>query len=143
MAMRAAKTIGTAFRIERSLGFCQCRPKPYQQIFQDMIAADNKEILPDLAWGVPIADMPRNFSKVLMAYFNHWLGRSLDNNLAAIIQQEGITRTKRNRFGKIHHKSHSAISGHSFTTQKPRFKFQGDRHITITAGYTAVDMTGI
>jgi hypothetical protein len=108
-----------------------------------MIVADKKAILPDLAWGVPIADMPRNFGKVFMTYFNHRLGRSLDNNLAAIIQQESITRIKRNRFCKIHHKRHSAISGHSFATQKPRFKVQGNRHITIMAGYIAVDMTGI
>jgi hypothetical protein len=87
--------------------------------------------------------VPGNFGKVFMAYFNHRLGRSLDNNLAAIIQQEGITRVKRNRFGKINHKPHSAISGHSFATQKPRFKVQGNRHITIMAGYIAVDMTGI
>jgi hypothetical protein len=78
-----------------------------------------------------------------MAYFNHRLGRSLDNNLAAIIQQESITRIKGNRFGKIHHKRHSTISGHSFATQKPPFKVQGNRHITIMAGYIAVDMTGI
>ena len=101
MAMRSTKTIGTAFRIERRLGFCQCRSKPHQQIFQDMIAADNKAILSDLAWGVPIADMPGNFCKIFVAYLNHRFGRSLDNDLAAIIQQEGITRTKRNRFGKI------------------------------------------
>jgi hypothetical protein len=92
---------------------------------------------------VPIANMPRNFGKVFMAYFNHRLGCGLDNNLATIIQQEGITRIKRNRFSKIHHKRHSAISGHSFATQKPRFKVQGNRHITIMAGYIAVDMTGI
>jgi hypothetical protein len=78
-----------------------------------------------------------------MAYFHHRLGRGLDNNLAPIIQQEGITRIKRNRFGKIHHKRHSTISGHPFATQKPRLKFQGDRQITIATGYITMNMTSI
>jgi hypothetical protein len=108
-----------------------------------MIAADNKTVLPNLTWGVPIADMPSNFCKIFMAYFHHRLGRSLDNNPAPIIKQEGITRIKRNRFSKIHHKCQSAISGHPFATQKPRLKIQGDRQITIVAGYIAVDITSI
>jgi hypothetical protein len=108
-----------------------------------MIAADDKTILSDLARGVPIADMPGNFCEIFVAYFYHRLGRSTDNNPAAIVQQKGITSIKRNGFGQVHDKRQPAISEHPFAPQKPRLKFQRDHHITVPAGYIAVDMTGI
>jgi hypothetical protein len=109
-----------------------------------MIAADNKTVLPNLTWGVPIADMPRQFLQDLYGVFppparpQAWIiiwrpssSRKASPALSVIVS------------GKIHHKCQSAISGHPFATQKPRLKIQGDRQITIVAGYIAVDITSI
>src|SRR6056300_2099504 len=103
-----------------------------------MITADNQTILPDLARGVPVSNMPGNFCQTLMADFHHRLGGSLDNNLTVIIQHKSIACIDRYRFGKINDKGRSTIGYHSFASQEPRLKFQCDLHITIAAGYIPV-----
>ncbi len=119
MAKSSAMAIGAALGRERAVRFGHVCAKAGQHVGKDVIPADDKAVVMDLAGGVTVADMPGQPRKTGAAHLDQGLVRRTYGNEASLAGQR-IAFIQADRFGKIDQKITAALKRQSLAAQDAR-----------------------
>jgi len=127
MSVRAAVTIGAAFRIEGRLQRVQSSAELFHHILDDVIAPDPEGCAHELRWQMPVTQMPGDLDEMgRVLGFNldkvFRLGNHFDD--AAILQFKTIGVAQMNRARLVQQKSETVLSVQDGTSAIPVVKIK-------------------
>jgi hypothetical protein len=125
----AALQIGAAFRIERRLDGPQLAAQPLDHRLDHMVPANAQPAIGDLHREMAVAEMPGEAQQVIGAVdadFHQRFRCAHHLHQPAIIEPDGITRAKRDRFRQVEQESEAAHALHRNPAAMPVIIIQHD-----------------
>ena len=107
--------IGAAFRIERCLYLGHTRSQSTQHFRDDMVTPDADAVLKDLAWQMPVAELPgkhRQMAGIAAVDFVKLFRRSVHLNDPAIFQNQPVAMPEQSGISEIEQKGDAIVGQH-------------------------------
>ena len=118
MLVMVAVSVSTAFRLERDLDRLKICPEPAEHVFDHVVGPNAKDLIPNLSWQMPIAQMPGEAHKlngIVMSDFDNIFCSGLNLQPPSIFQLQPVTIGHSDRLRKIEENIVPLICGQAKT----------------------------
>jgi hypothetical protein len=129
VVVMTAMGIGAALRLEGRAHVEHRGAEPAQHVLDDMVAADEDEILAELRRQVAVAEVPGEAHQVAWVFCQDARERlegRLDRDAAAVLQFEEVAIAERARLGQVEKEFEPFLALHRHAAAVPRIEIEDD-----------------
>lgn len=128
--MVAVATVSAAFGLEGSMHLAQISSEAMEHLLDHMVRSNAENLVADLSWQVPIAQMPSQAHELIgifMRDFDGELGRGLDPEPPAIVKLQAVAVGHGDCLGKVEKDILALVRGQTDATAMARVEIERKR----------------